>query len=146
GITVLSRERIVELASAAGHKMKLNAEPGATIVIASLHLYGVGYFEPGGLYADGRLGNAWTYWDARTGREVGGTVPGQGTAGDIFLQAQFPLHSGRLFGLPGRILVSFMGVMVALLSATGLIIWFKKLKARRSASRRVKTGKSALIQ
>ena len=29
---------------------------------------------------------------------------------------------------------------------TGLIIWFKKLKARRSASRRVKTGKSALIQ
>jgi uncharacterized iron-regulated membrane protein len=146
GITVLSRERIVELASAAGHKMKLNAEPGATIVIASLHLYGVGYFEPGGLYADGRLGNAWTYWDARTGREVGGTVSGQGTAGDIFLQAQFPLHSGRLFGLPGRILVSFMGVMVALLSATGLIIWFKKLKARRSASRRVKTGKSALIQ
>jgi uncharacterized iron-regulated membrane protein len=146
GITVLSRERIVELASAAGHKMKLNAEPGATIVIASLHLYGVGYFEPGGLYADGRLGNAWTYWDARTGREVGGTVPGQGTAGDIFLQAQFPLHSGRLFGLPGRILVSFMGVMVALLSATALIIWFKKLKARRSASRRVKTGKSALIQ
>jgi uncharacterized iron-regulated membrane protein len=146
GTTMLSRERIVKLATAAGHKMKLNAEPGATIEIASLHLYGVGYFEPGGLYADGRLGNAWTYWDARTGREVGGTVPGQGTAGDIFLQAQFPLHSGRLFGLPGRILVSFMGVMVALLSATGLAIWFKKLKARRSASRRMKTGKSALIQ
>jgi hypothetical protein len=39
-----------------------------------------------------------------------------------------------------------MGVMVALLSATGLVIWFKKLKARRSASRRVKAGKSALIQ
>jgi uncharacterized iron-regulated membrane protein len=146
GTAMLSRERIVELATAAGHRMKLNAEPGATFEIASLHLYGVGYFEPGGLYADGRLGNAWTYWDARTGREMGGTVPGHGTAGDIFLQAQFPLHSGRLFGLPGRILVSFMGVMVALLSATGLVIWFKKLKARRSASRRVKAGKSALIQ
>ncbi|MGF6238326.1 putative iron-regulated membrane protein [Paraburkholderia sp. GAS38] len=146
GTATLSRERIVELATAAGHQMKLNAEPGATFEIASLHLYGVGYFEPGGLYADGRLGNAWTYWDERTGREVGGTVPGQGTAGDIFLQAQFPLHSGRLFGLPGRILVSFMGVMVALLSATGLVIWFKKLKARRSAARRQKTGKSALLQ
>ena len=146
GTAILSRERIVELATAAGHRMKLNAEPGATFEIASLHLYGVGYFEPGGLYADGRLGNAWIYWDARTGREMGGTVPGQGTAGDIFLQAQFPLHSGRLFGLPGRILVSLMGVMVALLSATGLVIWFKKLKARRSASRRMKTGKSALIQ
>ena len=146
GTAMLSRERIVELAAAAGHTQKLSAGPGATFEIASLHLYGVGYFEPGDLYADGRLGNAWTYWDARTGREVGGTVPGQGTAGDVFLQAQFPLHSGRLFGLPGRILVSFMGVMVALLSATGLIIWFKKLKARRSASRRVKTGKSALLQ
>lgn len=146
GTAMLSRERIVELATVAGHKMELNAEPGATFEIASLHLYGVGYFEPGGLYADGHLGNAWTYWDARTGREVGGTVPGQGTAGDIFLQAQFPLHSGRLFGLPGRILVSFMGVMVALLSATGLVIWFKKLKARRSASRRMNTEKSAVVQ
>ncbi|WP_144150357.1 PepSY-associated TM helix domain-containing protein [Paraburkholderia sp. BCC1885] len=146
GAALLSREQIVELATAEGRRLKLRADPGATFEIASLHLYGVGYFEPGGLYADGHLGNAWTYWDARTGREVGGTIPGEGTAGDIFLQAQFPLHSGRLFGLPGRILVSFMGVMVALLSATGLVIWFKKLKARKSASRRVKRGTSALIQ
>ncbi|WP_429279286.1 PepSY-associated TM helix domain-containing protein [Paraburkholderia sp. GAS41] len=146
GAASLSRERIVELATAAGHKMNLRAEPGATFEFASLHLYAVGYFEPGGLYADGHLGNAWTYWDARNGREVGGTIPGQGTAGDIFLQAQFPLHSGRLFGLPGRILVSFVGVMVALLSATGLVIWFRKQKARRSTAQRVKAGQSALVQ
>jgi uncharacterized iron-regulated membrane protein len=62
------------------------------------------------------------------------------------MQAQFPLHSGRILGLPGRILVSFMGVMVALLSATGLVIWFKKLKARRSAAQRVKTSKPAMLR
>jgi uncharacterized iron-regulated membrane protein len=62
------------------------------------------------------------------------------------MQAQFSLHSGRIFGLPGRILVSFMGVMVALLSATGLVIWFKKLMARRSAAQRVKTVRPAVLR
>lgn len=28
---------------------------------------------------------------------------------DIFVQARFPVHSGRILGLPGRILVSVMG-------------------------------------
>ena len=33
--------------------------------------------------------------------------------GRIFLQMQFPLHSGRIVGLPGRILISAMGLVVA---------------------------------
>jgi len=70
-----------------------------------------------------------------SGRQVGGSIPGRGTAGDLFLQAQFPLHSGRIPGLPGRIVISVMGLMVALLSATGLVIWFRKLSARRSPNR-----------
>jgi uncharacterized iron-regulated membrane protein len=98
----------------------------------------VGYFVPGGDYDIRGLGNAWTYWDATTGQQVGASVPGRGSAGDIFMQSQFPLHSGRIVGLPGRIAISFMGLTVALLSATGLVIWMKKLKARRNASRRVR--------
>jgi uncharacterized iron-regulated membrane protein len=146
GAAMLSRERIVALATAGGQQMKLSAAPGAIFEIASLNLYGVGYFKPGGDYADRSLGNAWVYWDAWTGREAGASVPGRGSAGDIFMQAQFPLHSGRILGLPGRILVSFMGVMVALLSATGLVIWFKKLKARRTAARRVKTPEGVALR
>ena len=57
-------------------------------------------------------------------------IPGTGSAGDIFLQAQFPLHSGRILGLPGRILISAMGLVVAMLSATGLVIWLRKRRAR----------------
>lgn len=133
---LLSREQIVALAAATGQKMKLDEPPGATFEIEGLHLYGVGFFQPGGNVVRSGLGTTWLYWDARNGKPVGGAVPGEGSAGDIFLQAQFALHSGRIIGLPGRIIVSMMGLIVAMLSATGLIIWVKKLKARRVAARR----------
>ena len=57
-------------------------------------------------------------------------MPWNGTAADIFVQAQFPLHSGRILGLPGRILISVMGLVVAALSVTGVVIWWRKRRAR----------------
>jgi hypothetical protein len=65
---------------------------------------------------------------------IGAQIPGRGSAGDIFMQAQLPLHSGRIIGLTGRILVSALGVVVAMLSATGLLIWMKKARARRRSA------------
>ena len=56
--------------------------------------------------------------------------PWVGTAADIFVQAQFPLHSGRIVGLFGRILISIMGLVVAALSVTGVVIWWRKRRAR----------------
>ncbi len=35
-------------------------------------------------------------------------------------------HSGRILGLPGRILISLMGLVVAILSVTGVVIWARK--------------------
>ena len=98
-------------------------------------VYGVGFYRPGEDHGDGGLGNAWLYYDGRTGAPAGALTPGQGSAGDIFLQAQFPLHSGRILGLPGRILVSALGLCVAALSATGLVIWARKRAARVSPNR-----------
>jgi uncharacterized iron-regulated membrane protein len=46
------------------------------------------------------------------------------------MQAQFPLHSGRILGLPGRILISIMGLVVAMLSVTGIVIWARKRRTR----------------
>lgn len=46
------------------------------------------------------------------------------------MQAQFPLHSGRIAGLFGRILISIMGFVVAALSVTGVVIWWRKRRAR----------------
>jgi uncharacterized iron-regulated membrane protein len=68
--------------------------------------------------------------DGRSGEAAGGRVPFEGTAADIFMQLQFPLHSGRIAGLPGRILISLLGLVVAMLSITGIVIWAKKRGAQ----------------
>lgn len=52
------------------------------------------------------------------------------------MQARFPLHSGRILGLPGHILISAMGLVVAVLSVTGVVIWWRKRRARLLAADR----------
>lgn len=96
-------------------------------------VYGVGFYSPENSHGDGTLGNPWLYFDAVSGEFIAAQVPGTGSAGDIFLQAQFPLHSGRLGGIAGRVLVSLLGVAVAVLSVTGVIIWARKRRARGAA-------------
>ena len=62
------------------------------------------------------------------------------------MQAQFPLHSGRILGLPGRILISTMGLVVAALSVTGVVIWYRKRRARLSAQSKDRQQPRALAQ
>ncbi|MCF4167202.1 PepSY domain-containing protein [Zavarzinia compransoris] len=82
------------------------------------------------------LGVATIYLDDQTGEPLLTENPGEGTVGDLFLQIQYPLHSGRIIGLPGRILISIMGVVVATLSITGIVIWGYKRKGRVASKRR----------
>ena len=103
-------------------------------------IYSVSFFRQEDGHGAGGVGHRELYLDGQDGRVLGERLPWKGTAADIFVQAQFPLHSGRILGLPGRILISAMGLLVAMLSVTGVIIWLKKRKARqqsavRSASR-----------
>lgn len=84
------------------------------------------------------MGHRTLYPDGADGRLLGERQPWHGTAADLFVQAQFPLHSGRILGLPGRILISAMGLVVAVVSVTGVYVWWKKRAARRrSAARRL---------
>lgn len=85
-------------------------------------LFGVGF----GLEHAPGLGNRWLYFDASNGSPVGAYLPGEGTAGDVFHQLQYPLHSGQIAGLPGRILICVTGLAVAVLSITGILIWLRK--------------------
>lgn len=93
-------------------------------------IYGVGFFHAGEDHGAAGIGPAQIYYDGTDGRYLGDKRPWQGTAADIFLQIQFPLHSGRILGLPGRILISIMGLVVAMLSVTGVYVWWRKYKAR----------------
>lgn len=127
------RTRALALAEAEAARRGWQAPAGAIFYAETYGLYGVGFFAPGEDHGNAGLGNPWLYFDALSGELAGEVVPGTGSAGDIFLQAQFPLHSGRIIGLPGRILVSLSGLAVALLSVTGVYIWWKKRRARLRA-------------
>ncbi|MGY1488926.1 PepSY-associated TM helix domain-containing protein [Methylobacillus pratensis] len=127
----IRREQVLEIARAEARKRGWTAPAGAVFYSPAFGLYGVGFFEAGNDHGDGGLGNPWLYFDGKDGSIVGESIPGTGSAGDIFMQAQFPLHSGRILGLPGRILISVMGAVVAMLSVTGIIIWLRKRQSRR---------------
>lgn len=129
-IPTLSREQVVNLAKQDAQKRGWTLPAGGIFYSSAFGVYGVGFFEAGNDHGDVGLGNAWLYFDGKDGRALGGKIPGTGSAGDIFLQAQFPLHSGRILGLTGRILISLMGLVVAMLSVTGIIIWLRKRRAK----------------
>jgi uncharacterized iron-regulated membrane protein len=135
--SVLPRREIVMRANREAQRIGLDAPAGALSFSQESAVYGVGFFSPAKEDGDGTLGNPWFYFDANTGALISREIPGQGTAGDIFLQAQFPLHSGRLLGTGGRILVTVIGILVAVLSVTGVILYARKRRARTlSAARR----------
>lgn len=96
--------------------------------------YGVRFFE-GDDHGAAGVGPPAIYVDGNDGAVIGSRVPWKGTVADIFIQAQFPLHSGRILGLPGRILISVMGLVVAALSVTGVVIWHRKRRARVAVQR-----------
>jgi uncharacterized iron-regulated membrane protein len=69
--------------------------------------------------------------------------PANGTAGDVFVQWQWPLHSGHAFGWAGRILVFLSGLSCPVLFITGVIRWQQKRRSARLRSERGNTKYSA---
>ena len=104
-------------------------------------IYRAEFFTAEEGHGAGGVGHKALYFDGHSGEYLGDFIPWEGTAADLFVQAQFPLHSGRILGLPGRILISVMGVVIAMLSITGVIIWWRKSRARER--RRLQQGQLA---
>lgn len=132
----ISRPEAVRLAQIEASRLGLEKPPGGLFHSPEFDLYGVGFYTAENDHGDGGLGNPWLYLDAQSGALVGTQIPGSGSAGDVFMQAQFPLHSGRILGMPGRILVSLLGLAVAMLSVTGIVIWARKRRSRLVARQR----------
>ena len=140
----LTLPALLEKARRQARILGLEAPAGAVFLASSFGVYGVGLFEGDNSHGDGGLGNPWLYFDMHTGEFVGADIPGRGTAGDIFLQSMYPLHSGRILGVPGRVLISLCGLAVAVLSVTGVLIWARKRKGRAQAARRVLPQKAPI--
>ena len=107
------------------------------------------YFPQFGIYSvrfhppsddDGRwgFGVPSLYFDATNGRLLGEKVPRAGTAADVVMDAQFPLHTGHIGGLAGRIVVSMTGLATATLAISGVMMWLRRTPLGKSpASRRL---------
>lgn len=109
----------------------ITQQPGMVWHPRTYAAIGVAYGEHHGT----GLGNSWMFFDDRTGDLLHVEIPGAGTGGDTFVQLQFPLHSGQIIGLPGRIIISVAGLITAALSITGILIWWRKRKPARARAR-----------
>jgi uncharacterized iron-regulated membrane protein len=127
----VSRRQVLAIARAEAKQRGWTSPAGALSYSPDYGMYGVGFFEPGNDHGDGGLGNPWLYFNASDGSPAGADTPGVGSAGDIFLQAQFPIHSGRIIGVAGRVMVSLLGLAVAALSVTGLLLWWRRQRSRQ---------------
>lgn len=58
------------------------------------------------------------------------------SAGETFLEWQWPLHSGQAFGWPGRILIFLCGLACPVIYATGVIRWLQKRRVKMRSPRR----------
>ncbi len=81
--------------------------------------------------------------DARDGRFLGIQIPTGQNAGNTFTSWILALHIASVFGLPWKVAVSLIGLVVVLITVTGVLIWWRKRKSRRGARRRVRHGQRA---
>ena len=133
---------IIAKAEADGRSRGWTTPVGSASYALQYGIYEVQYFKPGDDHGAGGVGPARLYYDGLDGRPLGAHLPWEGTAADIFVQAQFPVHSGRILGLLGRIMISAMGLVVAALSVTGVVIWYRKRRARLSVKAKDRSGVS----
>jgi uncharacterized iron-regulated membrane protein len=131
----LSFEEVAARASAEAARRGWTRSPGGVSYRPTYGIYVVDFFVSQHDHSAG-LGPPFLYFDGQDGRLLGDRVPGAGTAGDVFMRLQFPLHSGQIAGLPGRIIICLTGLVVAMLSSTGVVIWWKKRQGLKRAVKR----------
>ncbi|WP_434458204.1 PepSY domain-containing protein [Stutzerimonas urumqiensis] len=119
---------------ALGHGRELGLVAPITELYYSFeyNFYGAGF----GAHDDPQ-GNAWVFFHGTDGSQLlGQEIPGQGSWGERFFRLQAPIHGGRILGLPGRVLIAALGLVVAVLSVTGVAIWWRKHRAPARARER----------
>ena len=105
------------------------------------------YFLPGpGIYsyiftstADFRRqgGRSLLLFDGTTGQKLKLVLPQGQNAANTFTEWLGGLHMAAVWGLPWRIAVSLLGLIVTALSVTGVLIWMRKRSARLARKRPV---------
>lgn len=130
---------IVGLAEAEARRRGWDTPLGGVFYNARAGFYNVSFFDHAAHDDSDGMGLSNLYMDGKDGSVVSSNRPWHGSAADVFAQLQLPLHGGRILGLTGRILMSVMGLVVAMLSITGIVIWWRKRRARKVNAHRPAT-------
>jgi uncharacterized iron-regulated membrane protein len=77
-----------------------------------------------------KWGSTSVWFDAGTGALRATWIPTGEAAGDTVSSWLLALHVAAIWGLPFKIFVSLVGIVVALLSVTGMVIWWRKRRGR----------------
>lgn len=99
------------------------ARADSLVLLPRQAVYAVRSFDARDLDGMGRL---WTYVDMADGRIAGQRHDNGQGAGDTFFAWQYPLHSGKVLGMLGRLLVLTAGLAVAGLVLTGVWLWARR--------------------
>jgi uncharacterized iron-regulated membrane protein len=126
GATLIGFDKAVALATRDAARLGWS-KPGSVYLDPLTSVYHVG-FQRDLLDRGEGMGVSGLVYHGSTGELLEEHVHGSGRVGNVVLDAQFPLHSGRLLGLPGRILICICGLVVAMLAATGVLMWARKRK------------------
>lgn len=129
----VSIENAVGAATAHLQSKGIAGEIGAVGINFSKGIYRVRYRSSANIMADHP--ELQMFVSGETAAIVGGKIPGRGTAGDVLDHWQYPLHSGKAFGLAGRIVICITGIVTAMLSVTGVYLWWKKRRGRTATRR-----------
>ena len=84
-------------------------------------------------------GSYGVFVDDRSGAVTYVRTPG-GTAGDVFIAWLSALHMGNVLGTPYKVVLVVLGIVIAGLSVTGVVIWWRKLRSRHAMHRRKVAG------
>ncbi|AUG38433.1 PepSY domain-containing protein [Pseudomonas chlororaphis] len=132
GVTRLTYQQAYERAQEEGKRLGLTAAIGELYYSFEYNFYGAGF----GQHDTEAHGKSWLFFHGTDGRLLGQEIAGQGTLGERFYRLQLPIHGGRIIGFTGQVLIVVLGLVIAVLSVTGIYIWWRKWLARRSSKMR----------
>lgn len=88
-------------------------------------------------------GSTTVVFDADTGTLKAVWLPTGEASGDTIRSWITSLHMAALWGTPFKVFITLMGLIVALLSVTGVVIWWKKRQGRQRMAVRAADGDQA---
>ena len=124
------------LAAARLHMAAVAADAGATMLAEDRVSYdpqkgSLRYVARTDRDISDRRGQSAVFVDARTGALLATELPTGQAAGITVTTWLTTLHMAHIWGLPLRVCMTLVGMAVAMLSVTGVVIWWKKRRARQ---------------